>query len=162
MDGSLLIIKGQNYTSANLHTLPLEINGYMATSKTDPDNKIIGFFGELNPLSNFHPTPFTIHGKIYHLSEQLIQQQKSRMFGDQETEALVMASESALECKRLSKDIKNYDPERWKQNTKASCIPGVLAKLLKSTEDRHLVGCCKDHYWGTGIPLHDTNALNPS
>ena len=74
MDGATLIIKGRNYTSANLHTLPLEINGYSATSKTDPDT--IGFFRELNPPSNFHRTPFTIHGRSYHSSEQFIQQQK--------------------------------------------------------------------------------------
>ena len=69
------------------------------------------------------------------------------------------------------KDIKNVEPERWKQNIKASCIPGILAKfeqnphladLLKSTKDKRLVECCKDRDWGTGIPLHDTNALNPS
>ena len=34
MDGATLVIKGRNSTSANLHQLPLEINGYMATSIT--------------------------------------------------------------------------------------------------------------------------------
>ena len=101
----------------------------MAASKSDAENTTIGFFGELNPLSNFHLTPFKIHGIHYHSSEQFIQQQKCKMFGDQETEALIMATESALECKQLSRDIKNFDSERWKQNAKASCTPGILAKF---------------------------------
>ena len=171
MNGSTLVIKGRNYTSANLHTLPLEINGYMAISKCDAENTTIGFFGELNPLSNFHPTPFKINGYQYHSSDQFIQQQKCKMFGDQETEALIMATESALECKQLSRDIKNFDPKRWKQNAKASCTPGILAKfeqneqlshLLQSTGQKCLVECCKDRLWGNGIPLYDSNALNPA
>ena len=153
MDGLTLVIKGRNYTSANLHTLPLEINGDMATSKSDAENTTIGFFGELNPLSNFHPPPFKIHGTHCHSSKQFIQQQKCKMFGDQETEALIMATESALECKQLSRDIKNFDLERWKQNAKASCTPGILAKfeqnehlshLLQSTGSKCLAECCKD------------------
>ena len=104
-----LVIKGRNYTNANLHQIPLEINGYMATSITDEKNTIIGFFGELNPLSNFYPSPFTIHGCT---SEQFIQHQKCLMFGDKETETLVMACETAVECKNESKYIKNYSHEK--------------------------------------------------
>ena len=33
MDGPVLVIKGKSYTSYNLHSLPLEINQYGATSK---------------------------------------------------------------------------------------------------------------------------------
>ena len=128
MDSSVLVIKGRNYTSNNLHTLPLEINGFSATSKESEDGNVIGFFGELNPLSNFHPMLFIINGKNYHSSEQFIQQQKCVLFGDHDTERLIMSSKSVLDCKVLSKDIKEYDHERWKQNAKASCTPGILAK----------------------------------
>ena len=41
MDGPTLIIKGRNYTSANLNPLPLEIYGYSATSKEDPKAAIM-------------------------------------------------------------------------------------------------------------------------
>ena len=171
MDGPVLVIKGKNYTSSNLHTLPLDINGYSATSKEDAQSNITGFFRELNPLSNFHSTPFTINGQAYHSSEQFIQQQKCILLGDKSSEHLVLTSDTPLECKIAAKDVKNFDHERWKQNIKASCIPGILAKfeqnpnlgsLLKSTGNRKLVECSRDNDWGTGIPLHNTNALNPS
>ena len=168
MDGPVLVIKGRNYTSDNPHSLPLEINGYSAMSKENHDENVIGFYGELNPLSNFHLTPFTINGRSYHSSEQFIQQQKCVLFGNHDTEKLIISSESALDCKILSKDIKQYDHERWKQNAKASCTPGILAKfeqnptlrkLQLSTKNRKLVECCHDKLWGTGVPLHDMTAL---
>ena len=149
MDGPTLIINGRNYTSKNLHLLPLEINGYSATSKTDPVNNVIGFFGELNPLSNFHPAPFTINGMTYQSSEQFIQHQKSVFFGDRETACQILQCSTAAECKSVARGIVNYDHERWKQNTKATCTPGILAKfeqnpnlakLLDSTGDMTLSG----------------------
>ena len=166
MQGPILIIKGRNYTTKNLYQLPKEINGFKATSKCE--GNILGFFGELNPLSNYHPTPFTINGKRYHSSEQYIQHQKCLLFGDKQTEQLILTTTSALECKVLSKDINKFDVTTWKENARASCTPGILAKfeqhptltkLLLSTGNKQIVECCKDKDWGTGIPLFDQNAL---
>ena len=166
MDGPNLIIKGRNYISKNLYQLPEEINGFKATSKCE--GNILGFFSELNPLSNFHPTPFTINGQKYHSSEQYIQHQKCVLFGDKLTEQLILMTSSALECKVLAKDIVNFDASMWKENAHASCTPGILAKfeqhltlskLLLSTGSKQLVECCKDKDWGMGIPLFDQNVL---
>ena len=169
MDGPTLVIKGRNYDRTNLHTLPNEINGYSTTSKTS--NETIGFFGELNPLSNFHPASFMINGQKYHSSEQFIQHQKCILFNDQESGARILSAVTPLDCKLISKEVKNYDHERWKQNVKASCTPGLLAKfeqnpilgnLLRSTGNKTLAECCKDKDWGTGIPLYAQNALDAS
>ena len=113
--GQSLVIKGKNYTRSNLHSLLLEINGYSTTSKVDEESNIIGLFGELNTISSFHPTPFTIHGQNYHSTEQFIQQQKCQLFRDKGIEHLIMTSETALECKIVAKDVKNFDLERSKQ-----------------------------------------------
>ena len=127
MEGPNLIIKGRNYTSKNLYQLPEEINGFKATSKCE--GNILGFFRELNPLSNFHPTPFTINGQKYHSSEQYMQHQKCVLFGDKSMEQLILMTSSALECKVLAKDILNFDASMWKENARASCTPGILAKF---------------------------------
>ena len=151
MDGSTLIIKGRNYTLNNLHSLPSEINGFRATSKTDHEKNVIGFFGELNPLSNFHPAPFKINGQTYHSSEQYIQYQKCLVFGDHETADSILKADTAIDCKNIGRDVKNFEPERWKQNAKARCTPGILAKfkqnpllseLLKSTGMKTIVESC--------------------
>ena len=92
MEGSILVIKGRNYTPSNLHELPTEISGFHVTSMFNPDT--LGFFRELNPLSNFHCAPFQINGQYYHSSKQFIQQQKCIVFGDKETERQVMFCET--------------------------------------------------------------------
>ena len=168
MEGPALIIKGRNYTSGNLHQLPDDINGYRATSRLDENEKVIGFFGELNPLSNFHLTQFNINGINYHSSEQFIQHQKCVLFADKGSEKMVLTAETPLECKTIARNIINFDPAVWKDNAKACCTPGILAKfeqnpwlskLLISTNGYKLVESCNDKEWGTGVPLHVPNAL---
>ena len=70
LDGGDLVILGRRYNTTNLHALPVPLSGFNATSNSNDD--IIGFFGELNPLSNFHPAPFVCKGVLYHSSEQYI------------------------------------------------------------------------------------------
>ena len=74
MEDDTLIIKDKHYTINNLHQLPAEINGFEATSKKQEG--VMCYFGELNPLSNFHPVKIAHNGQIYHSSEQLIQHKK--------------------------------------------------------------------------------------
>ena len=52
MEGTALKIKGKRYTRENLHQLLEEISAFASTSKSNVNT--LGFFGELNPLSNFH------------------------------------------------------------------------------------------------------------
>ena len=85
-----MVIKGRNYNSSNLHLLPEEIKGYWAISKMDEEEGVIGFFRELNPLSKFHCTPFTINSITYHTSEQYIQHQKCVLFGDKSAEEMIL------------------------------------------------------------------------
>ena len=60
MEGTMLKIKGKRYTRENLHQLPEEVSAFASTSKSN-DNTL-GFFGELNPLSNFHVCCFEWNG----------------------------------------------------------------------------------------------------
>ena len=80
MEEDTLVIRGNHYTVNNLHQLPTEINGFEATTKKGVG--VTCFFGELNPLSNFHPVKVEHDGYIYHSSEQLIQHKKAQLFGD--------------------------------------------------------------------------------
>ena len=171
LDNDKLVIRGKEYSVSTLHDLPPEINGFRVSSKVSEEFQTFGFFGDLNPFSNFHPSPFHIDGIHYKNSEQYIQHQKCRVFGDTTSENLVLKAETALECKNIGRDITNYDREKWKQAAKATCLPGILAKfeqnpnlvtLLKSTGALQIAECCRDKEWGTGIPLYDNSCINPS
>ena len=161
MENDTLIIKGKHYTVNNLHQLPAEINGYQATSKTKEGTTC--YFGELNPLSNFHPATFTHDGIQYHSSEQLIQHKKSQLFEDLAAEAAILASNNALDCKIEARNIRNYDHKQWEEMAKSLCYEGIkakfvqnpwLMKLLLSTNGDTLAEATYDKLWGTGIPLH--------
>ena len=52
MEEDHLIIKGKTFTRDNISDLPEEISAFRVTGKED--DTTVGFFGELNPLSNFH------------------------------------------------------------------------------------------------------------
>ena len=166
MEEVCLVVLGKKYTTKTLHKLPDDINGFAASSRSD-DNTI-AFFGELNPFSNFHFSPFHLDGKDYHCSEQYIQEAKALHFNDFTTAEDIMKAETALECKNLSKKITGYNHEECKQCAIQICKPGLAAKfgsnpliltLLHSTGNKVLVESCHDSLWGTGVSLHDKDCL---
>ena len=166
LDGGDLVILGRRYNTTNLHALPAPLSGFNATSNSNDD--IIGFFGELNPLSNFHHAPFTCNGSLYHCSEQYIQHTKAKYFEDEGTASSIMAATTAAECKQISKDIRGYDRDSWLGNAKILCTPGILAKFeqnpllsttLLQTGDKTIIESSRDREWGTGIPLNDDRCL---
>ena len=88
---------GKWFTVNTLHTLPKEPVPFEIASKSN--NNTIGFFGQLNALSNFNKALFEVDGIKFHSSEQFIQCVK----------ASYLAVAFPPECKSLSKSILNYN-----------------------------------------------------
>ena len=131
----------------------------------------IGFFGELNELSNFHPCKFKVNGITYSSSEQWIQHCKAKYFKDNITIAKILSTENALECKLLARDIAGYDENKWKEVAYQECYKGLyekfeqnqsLQKVLMDTGNKTLVESSYDRVWGTGIPLNDLTCMDKS
>ena len=80
LEGSQLVLDGKRYTKNNLDQLPRSLDIMKVTTKSNEN--CLGFFGELCPLSNFHPSSFMYNGINYHSSEQLIQHMKAKLCGD--------------------------------------------------------------------------------
>ena len=80
LEGATLHIKGRPYNVRTLHKLPKELNVFKISSKTNSET--VGFYGQLNPLSNFHDAQFTYEGITFHSSEQWIQYQKALFASD--------------------------------------------------------------------------------
>ena len=161
-----LIIKGISYGTEDLNNLPEDLHGKNISSKTDKHT--YGFFGKLHPFSNFYQTEFTFQGHRYHSSEQVIQHLKSDYFEDEEVTNRILNSETALECKHLSREISNFNSDGWNSIAKEMSRGGIRAKfiqnddlrdLLISTEGKTLVECSTDMVWGNGIKLQDERVL---
>ena len=58
LEGDHRLIKGKHYSRENIDELPEDLSGYKITCKED--ERTVGFFAELNPLSNFHHSYFIV------------------------------------------------------------------------------------------------------
>ena len=167
LDGDKLVINGRRYGKINLHQLPDKLKPMKVSTKENPDT--IRFFGELCPFSNFYRAEFIWNGHIYHCLEQYIQHQKAKYCGDTAAANDIMSCKTALQCKRASKNIENYNSEEWIKYAEFKCIKGLLAKfdqnpklktILLNTNSKTLVECSWDKVWGTGCPINRPDCLD--
>ena len=166
MEGDVINLNGTKFSKDNLHELPNKLNIMEITTKSNAE--VVGFFGEICPLSNFYPSRFFHNGIEYHSSEQFIQHAKAKFFGDSYCQSTVLNTETALSAKRAGREITNYDHKRWCKHAKEICKPGIDAKFcqnpkamqaLLETGNKTLVECTKDNVWGNGYPLGHPNCL---
>ena len=169
IQGDKLIVDGMKYTMDNIGELPAEIAAHKARERTSDLHLI--FHGELSPYSNFHLGRFTLDGLEFATMEHYIQYQRSLLFGDSVTANQILKSATALEAKKLSYRIENFNKHQWVQQGYEICERGVRAKfeqnkllldILKTTNLRTLVEASANKIWGTGFPLRDKDVLNAS
>ena len=166
LEGPQLVIEGKRYHRQNIHTLPDDLNPMDVTSKTNEE--VLAFFGELNPLSNFHPCKFNLEGETFNSSEQYIQWTKAKYSNDSIAMERIMNCEDAADCKEVSRDITNLDRIGWAKSAESLCYQGIKAKYtqnnhlldkLLDTGDKILVEASYDEIWGTGQPLGSRDCL---
>ena len=68
-----LVIHGMKYYVSDIYKLQNESERLSCVQQNRWEGEVLGFFRELNPLSNFHPAAFELNGKSYNSSEQFIQ-----------------------------------------------------------------------------------------
>ena len=167
MEGPYFILDGKKYHRYNVHTLPAQLGPSEVTSVSDEER--IGFFGELNPFSNFHPCVFVLDGHEYHSMEQFIQTTKAEYFGDNIARERILRCDDAMDSKEISMDISNFNKREWSRVAEDLCYPGIKAKFfqnpglmaaLLNTGTKKLVESSFNDLWGTGIPISRPNALD--
>ena len=158
-----LYIRGKEFTVNTLNTLPQTLQPKQVFTQSR-DNQVAFFSGE-SPLSNFHPSPFTIGSQTYTCAEQYIQLQKSLIFGDQSTAGEIMKATTPRKQKQLSYEIKNFSRQVWEERACDAIRPGLKAKyeqnedcrkFLIATADKEIVEASpNDKFWGIGRGLRD-------
>ena len=167
MEGEFVKLHGRKYSVDDIDKLPEELNSFKCTSKET--ESALGFFGELNLFSNFYNCEFQYQNLTFHSSEQLIQFNKAKHFNDHVTMAQILCTSTPIECKRLARDIVNYDEDNWEMVAKDMCFDGLMEKFtqnptlvdtLLKTSNKILVECSFDRIWGNGIPLSDRSCMD--
>ena len=170
MENDQLVIKGKHYSIEDMDKLPRSLKPVNVTSKSN--DTVFGYFGELNPLSNFHPAKFSIEDKTFHCSEQYIQWKKAELFKDHATMKKIEGAKTGHQCKEAGKLVSNYKKEVWDRRAQDLCKQGIRQKfvenkiprdvLLIKTSGKRIVECTKETPWGCGFPLKDDNCLIPT
>ena len=168
MNYDRVVIQGKDYSLNNLHELPEDLNAFKVSSKSTDDT--VGFFGEINPLSNFHPAKFTLDGQEFISSEQYIQATKAYYFNDLESYQRIMGCKTSFDCKQLAWSIRNVDGKQWDAVARSLCEKGIREKFLQNphlmhvlierTSNKTIVECANDRLWGNGKALSEESCLN--
>ena len=82
-----------------MDSLPKSLKPVNITSRAN--TTVFGYFGELNPLSNFCPAEFTIENKTFYCSEQFIQWKKAELFKYRNTMKKIERTKTGHQCKEL-------------------------------------------------------------
>ena len=125
-----LVVNGRHFTINTLNQLPDDLDPFKITTEEDLDS--LGFFGGINPLSNFYECTFNVNGESYISSEQFIQSEKALYFKDQQVYDRIMGCNNSLDCKIEASYVKNYNRARWEGVAKEICRPGIRANLNKT------------------------------
>lgn len=128
-------------------------------------DKHVAFWG--SEFSNFHKCKFTYLGIEFKSSEQAFMYEKALYFRDNETAELILKAETPKEAKKLGRQVKNFNSERWSQVCEHIMYNVVLAKFCQNEYLSQLItredlldktfveGSKYDSIWGCGIEYNN-------
>ncbi len=131
-------------------------------------DQFVFFWG--GPFSQWAKYPMEIDGKTYVTCEQYMMAEKARLFGDQESEAKIMAAANPREQKALGRKVKPFDATRWEEEREEIVFRANLAKfsqrealkeMLFATGDKIIAEASpRDAIWGIGMAEDHPNILD--
>ncbi len=113
------------------------------------------------PFSQWEEAEFEIDDVTYNCAEQYMMAMKAKMFDDLDTLDRIMEAEWPREQKKLGRQVKGFDVERW--NTRAREIvyegnyakftqnPHLLEKLMATKGTTLVEASPEDCIWGIGM-----------
>ena len=162
-----LRINGQLYTVSNLNTLPSNLNPQKLSTHTK-DNHLF-FFSSACPLSNHHPSPFTLDKITYSTNEEYIQTKKAKLFNDKIALHNIQNSITPGEMKYHASKISNFDRHLWETQIEEIATIGNRAKFSQNPDLKKFLIETKtltlvetnpnDSLWGIGMSLHDAKLI---
>ena len=120
--------------------------------------------------SQWYISPFIIDFIEYNCCEKYMMAEKARYFGDTISEKLIMNSDDPKEHKKIGRNVKNFDADKWNEvvddivyrgnYAKFTQNPDLKEKLLNSGGKMYVECSPYDTIWGNGMNITDT--LNTS
>jgi ribA/ribD-fused uncharacterized protein len=147
-----------------LHRLPPQLDPRYIT--TTERNDCFAFFGELCPLSNFHPAPI-VHGETKYANvEQMYQHLKAENANDQIAAKKIMEAQTPAECKAMGDRVP--ESNTWASEKEVIMKHAIFLKfsqnpklkdfLMKIKSNAIAEASPSDLYWGTGVAFNRAEA----
>lgn len=121
-------------------------------------------------FSQWYPSRFMKDGKIFNCAEQYMMYKKAELFNDAYVQNAVMNSNDPREQKKLGREIKGFDKDKWDAVCKQYVYDANYSKfvqndnlynILMQTLGTTLVEASpEDKIWGIGLHKSDERALN--
>ena len=123
-------------------------------------------------FSQWYEAPFLVDGFVYPTAEHYMMAEKARLFGDEETLALVLSAKTPKDAKALGRKVIGFDEQLWLEN-RFSIVTHAnqekfaqnpeLAEFLLNTGAKILVEASPvDAIWGIGLAQDDARARDPN
>ena len=113
------------------------------------------------PLSQWHPSNFTVGGENYNCAEQYMMHQKAVLFGDHQSAKNILTAINPAKQKAIGKRVSGFSESKWKLHREEIVHDGNLAKFsqnkglrrkLFQTGNAMLVEASPhDTIWGIGL-----------
>lgn len=119
-----------------------------------------------NEFSQWYPSEFvSAEGVRFDTAEQYMMHQKALLFGDTETALKILGASTPDACKKLGREVKNFDLDIWNAHAQDIVYQGNFYKftqnphlyaVLMETGSREIVEAAHyDPIWGVGLRAGD-------
>jgi ribA/ribD-fused uncharacterized protein len=102
--------------------------------KSYEDENMILFSGKENIYSQFYKCNFTIGTDTFNCCEQWMMYSKAIFFLDEETEDKILKSSDPKEIKKLGRQVKNFDDDKWDLIKEKVIFKGNIEKFSQNEE----------------------------
>lgn len=122
-------------------------------------------------LSQWYPAKFDINGIEFKNAEMYMMWAKNATFnGGLEQE--ILSAKHPGDCKRLGRQIQNFNPDVWNKVAKQFVYTGNMAKFLQNKDlcnalmqltcDKFVECSPTDKIWGIGLDIKDPRCVDPT
>lgn len=122
--------------------------------------------------SQDYPSRFELGGIGYNCCTQWMAAEKARVFGDQDLRDQILATDDPRRQRDLGRRVRGFRHDKWDGLCREIAFIGnlmkythdeELGKMLLATGNLHFAKAGSDDLiWGTGLPLTDQGAVNPT